>query len=144
MSQYASTTDLTNIGLPAQALAGVSFTIQTEHLTKASARIDSYLRAHYTLPLASPYPDEIVDACAHLAAYTLLVRRGYDPGKFDATFRLNYEDAIAYLKDLSAGRAALAVSADTTPTTNEGAPMVLTGGNDTVGGEGTAGEGRGW
>jgi phage gp36-like protein len=141
---YATTTDLASIGLPAQALASVSATVQGDHLDKASARIDSYLRAGYTLPLATPYPAEVVDACCHIAAYTLLVRRGYDPGKFDAVFRLNYEDAIAYCKDLAAGRAALATTADATPNAYEGAPQVQTGGYDVAGGEGTAGERRGW
>lgn len=144
MAQYATTTDLANIGLPAQALASVSTTIQDEHLVNASAKIDSYLRSRYSVPLASPYPDEIVSACCKLAAYSLLVRRGYDPARHDANFRLGYEDSVSYLRDLSAGRASLAITADSTPTTREGAPRVLTAGHDTVGAVGTTGELRGW
>lgn len=138
---YATTTQLASAGLPAQALAGVSSTIQGEHLDEASAVIDSYLRAAYTLPLATPYPSEVVRCCCHLAAYSLICWRGYDPARSPETFRQRHEDAILWLRDVSAGRAALAVSADSTSDLQEGGPRVQSGSVDT---DGVVADPRGW
>ena len=142
--QYAQRTDLAAIGLPAQALAGIANATQDLHLLKASGKIDTYLRSRYSVPLSAPYADEIIEVCCCLAAYSLLVYRGFNPNSYDVNFRLRYEDAVGYLKDLSAGRASLDIAADATPATNEGAPSVWTGGNDVLDGEGTEGESRGW
>lgn len=138
MSQYATTTNLQNLGLPAAALTSVSTTIQDEHLVKASGVVDSYLRGRTTLPLVAPYPDEIIDATCRIAAYTLLVRRGFNPDAYDANFRALYEDAIRWLKDVSAGRANLAQAADTS-TAREGAPRIQSGEQST-----TPSQLRGW
>lgn len=144
MAMYASTTDLANLGLPAEALSGVSLTVQEAHLTKASGKIDSYLRSRHSLPLGAPYPDEVIDCCVSLAAYTLLVRRGFNPDEYDSNFRQQYDDALEWLRDLAAGRASLADTADATATTAEGAPRVTSGGANRIHGDGDAGEGRGW
>lgn len=141
---YATPIELAAIGLPAQALAGVATATQQRHLDDATARIDSYLRTRYSVPLTAPYPAEVIECCAKLAAYTLLVWRGFDPVRSPETFRLGYEDAITWLKDLSAGRASLAVTADATPNVLEGAPRVQTGGSEYVHAAGTVGETRGW
>lgn len=144
MAQYATRPELAAIGLPAQALAGIATATQDIHLVKASAKIDSYLRSRYSLPLGTPYPDEIVEACALLAAYSLLVYRGFNPASYDENFRLRHEDTLTFLRDLSAGRATLSVTADATASTLEGAPRVQTGGTEVLDGTGTVGELRGW
>ena len=135
MSQYASTTNLAQLGLPAAALEGLTTTVQDEHLTKASGKIDSYLRGRYKLPLATPPPDEIVDACAVIAAYTLLVFRGFNPDAYDENFRMRYTDLVGdprvhnskgWLDKLSAGMVHLDIAADDTPEVSEGRPRAST------------------
>ena len=138
---YATRTELANFGLPAQALAGVSTTIQDQHLEDATGLIDSYLRSGYTVPLGSPYPTEIVRACCPLAAYSLICWRGYDPARSGESFRMRHEDAISWLRDVAAGRAALAITADGTPSTLEGRPQVQTGSRDS---DGVPTDPRGW
>jgi hypothetical protein len=54
---------------------------------------------------------------------------------------MRHEDAIAWLRDIAAGRASLAVSADSTSSLQEGGPRVQTGSVDS---EGTIADPRGW
>lgn len=146
MAQYATATDLANLGLPAAALEGISPAIQDEHLRKASGRVDSYLRGRYSLPLAAPYPDEIIEATVILAAYSLLVFRGFNPDEYDSNFVRRYQDMVGntsvggsrgWLDRVASGRANLATSADATSGTQEGAPTF-----DTA--EGSTADERGW
>ena len=144
MSQYATTTELANFGLPAAALTGISGTIQDQHLTLASGKVDSYLRGRYTLPLASPYPDEIKAAVCALAAYTLLKRRGFNPDAYDSNFRDEYLSTLEWLDKLSEGKVNLDVAADATPTVHEGRPSVYSAGYRYTFGEVEDNETRGW
>jgi phage gp36-like protein len=144
MAQYATTTDLAALGLPSAALSGVSTATQTAHLLAQGAKIDSYLRTQYDLPIKTPYPQELVEANAIMAAYTILQNvRGYVPDEFDAGFRARYDDQVTWLRDLAAGRCSLGIDADQT-TAQEGRPRVETGGNNVCGDTGDAGEARGW
>lgn len=145
MSQYGTTTNMASLGLPSKATANVSPTVQNAHLTAQASRIDTYLRGRHTLPLSEPYPDCIVEANCVMAAYSILTNyRGYGPADLDTNFRLRYEDQLAFLQDLAAGRASLADDADATPDTNEGRPRVQTGGSNRAWGTGDTGESRGW
>ena len=116
MTQYATTTDLAQLGLPAAALVNVSAAIQGAHLLAQGDRIDTYLRSQHTLPFSVPYPRELVECNAVMAAYAILQNtRGYNPEAVDDGFRLRYEDCMAWLKDLSSGAASLDQAADDTP-----------------------------
>lgn len=94
---YATTDDLAAMGLPEAALEGVALVDQQAALDSASAAIDSYLRARYSLPLVG-WGDDLKKACCQLAAYALMVRRGYNPeaGRNDV-LRRGHEDAEAWL-----------------------------------------------
>lgn len=145
MTQYGTTTDLSQVGLPAAALTNVTTTVQTAHLVKTGGRMDTYLRSQHTFPFTVPYPDELIECNCVMAGYTILTsHRGYNPADVDDQFRLRYEDCLAWLRDLGAGRAALADDADATPNTNEGAPVVVTGGANRAHGTGDTGASRGW
>jgi phage gp36-like protein len=144
MSQYATATELQNFGIPAAALSGISPTIQNQHLTLASGKIDSYLRGRYSLPLVSPFPDEIIAATCALAAYTLLKRRGFNPDAYDSNFRDEYLSTLEWLVMLSEGKVNLCVDADATPTTQEGRPSVYSAGYRYTYGEVEGDEHRGW
>jgi phage gp36-like protein len=145
MAQYATTTDLGRLGLPAAALVNVPTAVQDAHLTAQGDRIDTYLRSQHTLPLGAPFPREVVECNAVMAGYAILQNyRGYDPSAVDDGFRLRYEDCLDWLKDLASGKASLSQDADDTPLVNEGRPRVQTGGAGTVWSTTDTNDTRGW
>lgn len=75
----------------------------TRALADADAIADTYIGRRYTLPLAST-PAALVTAAAQLAFYYLHRDRPTDEARRD------YEDALAWLKDVAAGRAELDVA----------------------------------
>lgn len=97
---YASQTDLTNVGLPANALATLTTQQISAALQSASDRADAAFRARYginSVPLVT-VDSTIVQAVAKMAAYELMVVRGMKPGGPDwELFKTRYDDAIAYL-----------------------------------------------
>ncbi len=78
LTVYASSTDLTALGVNPDAIVAVNPTAVTEALTAASRLIDSALRPQFTLPLTQAGLD-VSRACAIIAAYDLLVTRGFNP-----------------------------------------------------------------
>lgn len=74
-----------------------------EALTTASAEIDGFLRARYALPLAGDPSPLLRTLCADMARFKLYKSRATEE------VRQRYDDAIARLKDLSAGRMKLDV-----------------------------------
>lgn len=107
MSAYASRADLTRFGISAAALTSVSTDTQDAALEAASRVADSYLRSRYTLPLTG-YGDDLKRAVCAIAAWDLLSTRGYDPQRGgDEAVRLRTDAAMSWLKDISAGRAAV-------------------------------------
>lgn len=131
MARYASVADMESIGLPVAATVGVDPAIIEKHLDAAGGKIESYLRSRHVLPLASPYPQELVDANARIAAYTFLVWRGFNPDSYDQNFRDMYLDLVGrpgqsgWLDKLAAGKVHLDVAADATPGTREGRARVV-------------------
>lgn len=83
-------------------------------LADASALIDSYLSQRYTLPLPA-VPEALKRACVDVALYQV-VREGTQAAD---DYRLRYEDAIAWLRDLAAGKAALDLPAPQQATGNQ-------------------------
>jgi phage gp36-like protein len=91
---YATRTDLEAVGINPAAIAGIDNTKVTEALTSASARVDSYLRSQFTLPLTQ-FGADIVEATCKIAAYELLAGRGYNPAAgSDPNVRQRYEDMV--------------------------------------------------
>jgi len=74
-------------------------------IADASAEIDSYIGMVYTLPLTDT-PAILVRVVCDIARYRL-----YDDIPTDEV-RRRYEDAVRFLRDISAGRASLAVSTE--------------------------------
>lgn len=92
-------------------------------IADASETVDSYLAAipgrAFTLPLAVP-PAKIVGVTADIARYELWAQRASEE------VQRRYEQAISYLKDLVAGRAALLVGEET-PVDDSGDPLKRVG-----------------
>lgn len=102
---YATTTDLTNLGLSTRAQTGMSVEAKAAALDAASAKIDSYLAKRFDLPL-STWAMDLRKACVDLACYDLMSARGYSPSASDAEqIRLRYEDTMSWLRDISRGHA---------------------------------------
>lgn len=140
----ATLADLYALGLPEASLANVPLADQLNALDAASGVVDTYLRSKHTLPLVAPYPREIIRAECVLAAWDLVTTKGHNPIGFDESLERRWEAAMAWLKDLAAGRAHLAPGADSTPTVREGAPRVESQGTPRTGGCVVRNTTRGW
>lgn len=71
-------------------------------LESASSEIDSYVSTRYDVPLASP-GNMVKQVCVDIAVYRL----AYNHSALTDEMRTRYEDAIAWLKAISKGDAAI-------------------------------------
>lgn len=83
-------------------------------LGDADAVVDSYLGNRYTVPITTPAPARVVDLSCVLARYRLMEQRATERARKD------YEDAIAFLRDVSAGRAKIPGLVEPTASSGEG------------------------
>ena len=120
---YRSLTTLVQSGLPTGALTNVPTATQQAALDAAAGQIDTYLRAHYSVPMESA-PPEIIRAEAVLAAYDLITTKGHNPTFFDQAFERRVELTIRWLEQLSGGSAKLSPDVDATPGVHEGCPEI--------------------
>lgn len=88
-------------------------TVVNRALEDADAMINGYLQARYSLPLSSVPPMLVTVAC-NIARYQLFEDRVTE------IVRQRYEDAIAWLKDVAAGRVSLGLDAAGAETETEG------------------------
>ncbi len=114
MPQYATIQDferafteeeavaLSNLNKPEATV--VDAEVLNEALVNASAEIDSYLRARYSLPFAI-VPQELVPHCLSISRYRLT---SYDPSD---DVRQRYEDSVRWLEQVARGLAILDVPA---------------------------------
>lgn len=76
---------------------------------------DSYVGAKYVVPLTD-VPLAIKRAAVSIAVYFLYENKS--TARADENIRKNYEDALAYLKDVSAGKAIIVGATGLEPTLN--------------------------
>jgi phage gp36-like protein len=119
-TQYASQTDLAQLGLAGGALQNVTPTIQDAALLAASALADSYLESRFTLPLTS-WGKDLSRVVCFIAAYDILTSRGYSPQSPDDHIRQRYQDALAWLQEVSQGTQTPSHVADSSTDTQSGA-----------------------
>lgn len=81
---------------------------------QANSEVDSYLGQRYVLPLPA-VPEVIAGKALIIAQYLLTRRRGRKPNSADETFEDDYRAAVAFLRDVSQGRAALPLPPSNTP-----------------------------
>lgn len=81
----------------------VNADIVTAALTEASGRVDSYCRIRYVTPLQQS--EDVKALTLDIAIYVLFSRRR-EIGISEAVAQ-RYQDAISFLKDISAGKASL-------------------------------------
>lgn len=116
MTRYAEAADLAALGVRAQATGGISAGDINSALDAASVLFDGYARARYDVPFAA-WGVDVRSAVARVAAYEILSVRGMNPNasQADESVRDRYRDAVAWMKDVAAGRARVSGGA-TTPT----------------------------
>lgn len=122
---YATPVDLLAFGgLTGRVLGQFTTSQQAVKLAAAEAMANGYLRVQYAVPMTAPSGDLKIRVC-HIAAYMILGELGFNPEAApDQIVVKNYDDAIGWLKDVSAGRVALESTADQTPTENDYGPDV--------------------
>ena len=82
--------------------------VVSEMIAQAGAEIDSYLAVRYMLPLAET-PARVKSLAVDMALYHLYSRRSVAP----EVRRQKYEDAVAFLKMVGAGKAEIIGAAGT-------------------------------
>ena len=103
-TQYATQTNLAQLGLIGGVLTSISGTIQDAALVAASAIADSYLQSRYDLPLTN-WGQDLVRVVCQIAAYDLLTSKGFNPATGpDENIRQRYLDALAWLQEVSQGK----------------------------------------
>jgi phage gp36-like protein len=104
-------TDDTNSG-------AVNAQLVTDILDEASAMVDSYSRNRYTVPLQAS--SQVKGITLTIAEYLLYLRRK----RMKPDVRQAYEDAVAFLKDVSAGKAGLDQPVTAAPQSGSGDVLV--------------------
>ena len=121
---YATTTQLTYLGLPSDALTDVSADAKTAALDGASGIADGYLRKRYATPLAV-YGNDLTTHVCSIAAWIILKTRGFNPeNPADVAIRMGYEDAIKWLEAVAKGEIEPEDIEDATASVDEAAPVV--------------------
>lgn len=87
-------------------------------LTDADDMINGYLASRYIVPIAAPVPSLIIGIACDLARYQLYTIEATD------LVRTRFEDAIARLKDIQAGRVAIPVAGIAPPGSSSVGPVV--------------------
>lgn len=110
MSQYADINNLKTpaLGLPERALSNISATDIQSALEDASGIADTLLSVRYKLPLLT-WGKDLRGFVCHIAAYNLMVGRGFNPtpGSSDEQLENRFKFAIKMLERISEGDANL-------------------------------------
>ena len=95
----------------------IDATVLDAVLTDASAEMDGYLGARYSLPLTTT-PPALVPICCQIARYFL-----YDDAAPDMV-KARYQDSVTFLQNLSKGIVQLGIdSSDVEPASSDGAQI---------------------
>lgn len=123
ITQYAQPSDFDVAGVQASALASFTADQKNAALANASRLLDGYFRSQFTLPFTQVGGD-VVRATVIIAAYDLMVSRGYDPSAgADPLFEKRYREIIGVPPSIM-GWADLVANGKITPdvTDSSGAP----------------------
>lgn len=98
MAQYIVPSDISTYGVNGAALTGIPFAEQTAACVAVSAEADASFRARYNLPLVA-WGQDVRAMLARIAAYELLVVRGFNPELgADTNLAMRAESARAWLR----------------------------------------------
>lgn len=123
MARYAEIAHLEALAMLRSSLASVSTEDKNLALESASDEANSYLRARYTLPLTR-WDTALRQHVVNITVYRLMSRKGFDPGVgSQEIIRLNYEDALRWLRGVQATTISPDVE-DSAPPSTPGSPSV--------------------
>jgi phage gp36-like protein len=106
MTAYAVLTDLYVYGMPLVAMGAVSTGAQQAILDGRNDFADDKLRARYKLPLQAPIPVSLKQNVCMLAAWDVLMVRGYNPAAgADVNIATRGQMALAWFNDVERQRA---------------------------------------
>ena len=106
MTAYAVLADLYVYGMPAVAMGSVSTATQQAILDGRNDYADDKMRARYRLPLQTPYPVSLKQNICMLAAWDILMARGYNPGAgADVNIANRGQMALDWFNDVERQRA---------------------------------------
>jgi len=106
-------------------MGSVSVATQQRVLDARNDYADDKFRARYKLPLLAPYPDSLKLNVCMLAAWDLLMIRGYNPSAAaDVNIATRGEMALKWFDDVERQRAHPAVVELSSPTPGYAAPYV--------------------
>lgn len=118
MPRYAERADLAEVGLSSALTADVSTALLDATLDKRSKFADGYLAAsgRYTLPLTA-WGDDLRLAVCQLAAWDVLTAVvGFNPeDASNSNWRDRRDEALAWLRDVAAGKVIPADVVDSSP-----------------------------
>lgn len=101
MAQYITPSDIATYGVNGAALTGIPFAEQTQVCLAVSAEADASFRARYLLPLVS-WGTDVRANLARIAAYELLVIRGFNPELgADTNLAMRAESARSWLRAIA-------------------------------------------
>lgn len=109
MPSLATLQDFDDEGIPLESVAGSLDLVQMQRiLDKVSAFVLGYVGDKIQLPLVPPIDPPITTAVVQIAAWRMLVRRGFEPeNESDKVVRQGFLDAMAWLKDVANGKVRL-------------------------------------
>ncbi len=136
--------------MPSTAFVNVDTPTKDGALLWASSIALGFVKKRKVLPLKS-WGADIKSAVGDMAAYKLMGKRGYSPTSgANSVIRQSYDDALAWLRDVSRGIAELidCVDSTTTPEVDEAGPLassdpIVNWNYQTRGGVGCCRDGRG-
>jgi phage gp36-like protein len=117
---YATPAQFRHLGLPAQALTGISDGQIASALANASRLVDDYLAQAYTLPLVVWANASLTRAVCVIAAYDLINVIGFNPDGPDKIYVERYRDLKTWLQAVADGKLPLQGVVDATPDVPEG------------------------
>lgn len=123
MAAFATFADFEKYGLGSKALKNCGPADVVPHLEAQANTMRSYLRAapRIALPLATPYPTEIIECNCVLATFMFLQHtRGFRPSQYDDGFLVTYNARVKWLRDVADGKVLLDPAYDTSPSVVEG------------------------
>lgn len=117
--------ELLSMGIASNALAAIPSADRDQARAAATSLFISYASKRHKPPFSS-VGDAEKRAMAHVAAWDLLSKRGYNPVTGgDASIQQRYDAAIAWMRDGAKGLVQFEL-VDSTPTRQEAAPLVAT------------------
>jgi phage gp36-like protein len=115
----ARLSEKTALELTAESGSEINYTTIDKAIAAADAEIDSYIGKQYRVPVVEPSV-RLIDLSITVALYKLYSTRGTEIG-MPEVIRTNYEDAIAFLKDVRDAKETLGIEPEP-PSPSQGNP----------------------